>query len=470
MTSPHFAWLPPEINSALIFAGPGAAPLLAAAEAWDGLAENLASSASSFFSVTSDLINGSWQGVSATAMMAVATQYVSWLSAAAAQAEAAATQATAIAAAFETAVAATVQPAMVAANRAFVQALASTNWFGINAPAIMDTEAAYEAMWAADVAAMFGYHADASAAVSQLAPWQQALQKLGFSFNNGQISWGPIALTQGANPNIGFGNSGSQNVGSGNSGNSNFGYGNLGNNNFGFGNTGSNDFGIGLTGSNQIGFGGFNSGSGNIGLFNSGTGNIGFFNSGSGNFGIGNAGNLNMGLANAGSVNAGFFNSGTANTGFFQDSGLAGAADATPFSAGHYATGGVGAANLGSGLLNPASVSTGGLSAGLPHQGLLNPASAGPAFAAPADAGTVAGGFEPRGTTGSVAAINGPTPIPPALRTTTAAAEGFLPAGATDAGLRGTGREGGIPSSQFFKGDRTPVAPGPAGREPGLPE
>ncbi|WP_201407603.1 PPE domain-containing protein, partial [Mycobacterium paraintracellulare] len=46
MTNPHFAWLPPEVNSALIFSGPGPGPLLAAAAAWDGLAGELASSAS----------------------------------------------------------------------------------------------------------------------------------------------------------------------------------------------------------------------------------------------------------------------------------------------------------------------------------------------------------------------------------------------------------------------------------------
>ncbi|WP_420715997.1 PPE family protein [Mycobacterium sp. 663a-19] len=178
MTSPHYARLPPEINSALIFAGPGAAPLLAAAKAWDGLAEDLASSASSFFSVTSDLANGAWQGASAAAMMAVATQYVNWLSAAAAQAEAASTQAAAIADAFETALEATVQPGVVAANRALVQALASGNHLGQNAPAIADIEAAYEQMWAADVVAMSGYHADASAAVAKLEPWHQVLPKL----------------------------------------------------------------------------------------------------------------------------------------------------------------------------------------------------------------------------------------------------------------------------------------------------
>jgi PPE-repeat protein len=450
--------LPPEINSALIFAGPGAAPLLAAAAAWDGLAEDLASSASSFFSVTNDLANGSWQGASAAAMMTVATQYVSWLSAAAAQAEAASSQAAAIAAAFETALAATVQPAVVAANRALVQALASTNWFGFNIPAIMDTEAAYEAMWAADVAAMFGYHADATAAVAQLAPWQQVLQKLGFNFANGRISFGPLTM---GNSNVGLGNSGSLNVGSGNSGNNNFGLGNLGNNNFGFGNSGSNDFGIGLTGSNQIGFGGFNSGSGNIGLFNSGTGNIGFFNSGSGNFGIGNSGSANTGFLNSGSVNAGILNSGTANTGFFQENGL-GSAEALNSS--HYVTGGVSAANLSSGLLNSVTASTGGLSQAAAGSSLLSNAT----FAAPADASALASGLEAGHANSAVSAANGPTPTPPALRTTTTSPSGFFAAANSDPGVRSlTGRESNIPSSGFFnKGEPGPDAPDPGTREP----
>ena len=261
-------------------------------------------------------------------MMAVATQYVGWLSAAAAQAEGAAGQAKATAAAFETALAATVQPAMVAANRNLVQVLASTNWFGLNAPAIMDTEAAYEQMWALDVSAMFGYYSEASEAVSQLAPWRDILQGAGFHLTPlGHVSVGttptppstpsaPVS-SSGSGLNLGLGNIGNLNVGAGNTGFGNIGLGNLGLGNIGFGNTGNNDFGIGLTGNNQFGFGGFNSGSGNIGFGNSGTGNIGFFNSGNGNFGIGNSGSLNTGLANAGSVNTGFFNSGAANTGFF---------------------------------------------------------------------------------------------------------------------------------------------------------
>lgn len=195
MTSPHYACLPPEINSALLYAGPGSAPLHAAAEAWDGLAENLSSSASSFLSVATDLANGAWHGPSAAAMLGVATQYVSWLRAAAAQAEATSSQASAIAGAFETALSATVQPAVVSANRALVRALASTNHLGQNAPTIMDIESAYEQMWATDVAAMSGYHADASAAAEQLAPWQDVLQNLGVQFNHGDLSFAPHAGT-----------------------------------------------------------------------------------------------------------------------------------------------------------------------------------------------------------------------------------------------------------------------------------
>ena len=71
------------------------------------------------------------------------------------------------------------QPAVVSANRALVQALAATNHLG-QTPPITDIEAAYEQMWASDVVAMFGYHADASAAVAKLPPWNQVLQNLGF--------------------------------------------------------------------------------------------------------------------------------------------------------------------------------------------------------------------------------------------------------------------------------------------------
>ncbi len=164
-----------------MFAGPGSGPLLAAATAWNELASELASSADSFRSVTSDLASGSWLGPTSAAMMTVASQYSTFLIGAAAQAEEAASQAGAAAAAFESALASTVQPAVVAANRALMQVLANTNFLGQNAPAIADIEAAYEQMWALDVSAMAGYHFDASAAAERLAPWRKILHAIGAS-------------------------------------------------------------------------------------------------------------------------------------------------------------------------------------------------------------------------------------------------------------------------------------------------
>jgi PPE-repeat protein len=165
---PAFTWLPPEINSALMFAGAGSGPLHMAASAWDGLASDLSGAASSFESVISGLTSGLWSGPASVSMAAAAAPYVSWLSAAAGQAEAAAAQARAAATAFETAQAATVLPAAVTANRVSLMSLIATNFFGQNTPAIAMNELEYLEMWAQDVAAMVGYHAGATSVASTL--------------------------------------------------------------------------------------------------------------------------------------------------------------------------------------------------------------------------------------------------------------------------------------------------------------
>ncbi|WP_156764646.1 PPE family protein [Mycobacterium sp. 1081908.1] len=166
-----FSLLPPEINSARMYAGAGAGPLFVAATAWDGLAADLRSSASSFDSVVSALIGGPWRGSASAAMAAAAAPYVSWLAAAAAQAEGAAAQARAAATAFEAAQTATVHPVAVGANRVQLMTLVATNFLGQNAPAIAATEFHYGQMWAQDVAAMAGYHAGAMSVASSLAPF-----------------------------------------------------------------------------------------------------------------------------------------------------------------------------------------------------------------------------------------------------------------------------------------------------------
>jgi PPE-repeat protein len=97
--------------------------------------------------------------------MAAAFQpYVAWMNVTAAQAQHAASQATASAAAFEAAFAATVPPPLIAANRAQLAALVATNFLGINTPAILATEAHYAEMWAQDAAAMYGYAATSASA------------------------------------------------------------------------------------------------------------------------------------------------------------------------------------------------------------------------------------------------------------------------------------------------------------------
>lgn len=170
-----FATLPPEINSARMYAGAGSTPLLAAASAWSGLAAELSSTALSYSTVLTALTSEEWHGPASASMAAAVTPYVTWMSTAAAQAEQAAAQAEAAAGAYESAFAATVPPPAIAANRVQLMALIATNVLGQNTPAIAATEAQYAEMWAQDATAMYGY-AGTSAAASQLSQFTQPQQ------------------------------------------------------------------------------------------------------------------------------------------------------------------------------------------------------------------------------------------------------------------------------------------------------
>jgi PPE-repeat protein len=165
-----FGALPPEINSGRMYAGPGSAPMLTAAAGWDGLAEDLYSTAGSYGAVISGLTSDAWLGPSSVSMAAAAATYVAWLTGTAGQAEQAANQARAAAAAYETAFAMTVPPPVIAANRSLLASLVATNFLGQNTPAIAATEAHYAEMWAQDAAAMYGY-AGSSASATRLTPF-----------------------------------------------------------------------------------------------------------------------------------------------------------------------------------------------------------------------------------------------------------------------------------------------------------
>ncbi|SPM27533.1 PPE domain-containing protein [Mycobacterium terramassiliense] len=147
-----FASLPPEINSGLMHSGPGAGSMARAATAWDGLAAGLRAAAARM------------------AMTDAAAPYVDWLHATAARAEQAAAQAAAAAHAHRSARQAIVPTPAIAANRARRRSLAQRNWLGHAGPAIADTDAQYERMWAHDADAMYAYAA-ASAKAAALTPF-----------------------------------------------------------------------------------------------------------------------------------------------------------------------------------------------------------------------------------------------------------------------------------------------------------
>ncbi|KKC05796.1 PPE family protein [Mycobacterium nebraskense] len=170
-----FGALPPEINSARMYAGPGAGSLLAAAAGWDGLVAELSAAAASYGAVVARLTAVSWHGPASASMAAAAAPYVAWMTTTAAQAEQAANQARAAAAVYEAAFAATVPPPVIAANRSLLMSLIATNLLGQNTPAIAATEAQYAEMWAQDATAMYGYAAS-SAAASTLPPFASPQQ------------------------------------------------------------------------------------------------------------------------------------------------------------------------------------------------------------------------------------------------------------------------------------------------------
>jgi PPE-repeat protein len=193
-----FGIYPPEINSARMYTGPGSAPMLTAAEAWEGLAAELHSAANSYQSVVSGLTAGPWLGPASTSMAAAAASYVAWLNATATQAEETAAQAKTAAAAYQTAFTSTVPPPMVVANRSRLMTLVATNLFGRNTQKIAATEAQYAEMWAQDTAAMYGYAASSASATS-LTPFTPPQQNT----NPGGSTAQAAAATQAAGTSAG---------------------------------------------------------------------------------------------------------------------------------------------------------------------------------------------------------------------------------------------------------------------------
>lgn len=189
----EFTTLPPEITSALIHTGPGAESLIAASAAWQQLGTTLEDSAENYGATLSSL-TGTWHGPSSATMVQAVEPYVTWLRTTAQQAQQIASSAQAAAAAYNSVRASVVPTAEVTANRTRLAQLLATNGFGRNLPAIAETEAEYQSMWANNSAAMSRYQA-ASAQASALPQFASPTSATNPTRLTTQASAAPAATT-----------------------------------------------------------------------------------------------------------------------------------------------------------------------------------------------------------------------------------------------------------------------------------
>lgn len=163
-----FVLFPPELNSALMYLGAGSGPLLEAATAWDTLAADLESTATSYQTVISNLTTGPWLGSASTSMATAAQPYVAWLQSTAAQAAQTGAQAKSAAAAYQSAFSSIVPPPLITANRTLYNELVANNLLGQNTPLIAAAETQYMDMWFQDGLTMDTYSANSQQAAAAL--------------------------------------------------------------------------------------------------------------------------------------------------------------------------------------------------------------------------------------------------------------------------------------------------------------
>ncbi|MFC9897787.1 PPE family protein [Nocardia sp. NPDC127579] len=168
---PFYGAYPPELNSGRLSAGPGPAPMFAAAKAYGAVAAGMKATAGGSEGLTSAMA-ATWQGDSANRAQSAFREHNVWLHSQAMIAAQVAGQAFAQATAYSTALASMPPLAVILANRAVTTALVASNSLAQNTPAIAANETLYLAMWVQAAAVMETY--DAATAVNTVLPLNPA--------------------------------------------------------------------------------------------------------------------------------------------------------------------------------------------------------------------------------------------------------------------------------------------------------
>ncbi|KBO33252.1 PPE family protein PPE57 [Mycobacterium tuberculosis TB_RSA25] len=167
--------IPAEYISNIIYEGPGADSLSAAAEQLRLMYNSANMTAKSLTDRLGEL-HENWKGSSSDLLADAVERYLQWLSKHSSQLKHAAWVINGLANAYNDTRRKVVPPEEIAANREERRRLIASNVAGVNAPAIADLDAQYDQYRARNVAVMNAYVSWTRSALSDLPRWREPPQ------------------------------------------------------------------------------------------------------------------------------------------------------------------------------------------------------------------------------------------------------------------------------------------------------